>query len=250
VENAVANSAVSAVRAVRVLALGALLAALLLVPRPGAAQDTPLVVVELFTSQGCSACPPADRLLKKLTARDDILPLALHVDYWDYIGWEDAFARPEHTARQKAYARAAGHRTVYTPQMVVGGRDHVAGADAKALDRTLLAHRARPARVTIGLEREGDDLNVLIVGISEQLPDRMVVQLARYTPAATVTILRGENADHTLDYVNIVDSLDVVASWDGHAPLALTLPVPGPEPAAILVQTAGHGPIVGAAVLR
>ena len=87
----------------------------------------PVVVVELYTSQGCSSCPPADKLLAELASRKDVLPLALHVDYWDYIGWADVFADPAYTKRQRAYARVAGSRSIYTPQMIVGGKDHVIG---------------------------------------------------------------------------------------------------------------------------
>src|SRR6056297_1329329 len=88
---------------------------------PALADDP--VVVELFTSQGCSSCPPADAMLGELAERDDVIPLALHVDYWDYIGWADIFADPAYTRRQKGYAHATGQRMVYTPQMVIDGQD-------------------------------------------------------------------------------------------------------------------------------
>jgi hypothetical protein len=105
--------------------LGALLTAcLIILSAPSLAQDRP-VLVELFTSQGCSSCPPADALLHKLARRDDVVALALHVDYWDYIGWKDTFAKAAHSARQRAYAREAGRRMVYTPQMIINGADHV-----------------------------------------------------------------------------------------------------------------------------
>ena len=99
---------------------------------PGAAQDSP-VVVELFTSQGCAACPPADALLGELARHEDVIALALHVDYWDYIGWEDVFARPEFTQRQHAYGHAAGSTVVYTPQMIVGGQERVVGVRPMAV---------------------------------------------------------------------------------------------------------------------
>ena len=92
-----------------------------------AQSSTSPVVVELYTSQGCSSCPSADRVLEKLSSRDDILPLSLHVDYWDYIGWADTFANPAFTERQKVYARNMGERMIYTPQMVINGGAHVVG---------------------------------------------------------------------------------------------------------------------------
>ena len=103
------------------------MAVLVFAATAGSAQDKPVVVVELFTSQGCSSCPPADALLDRLSSRNNVLALSLHVDYWDYIGWKDKFASPAHTARQQAYARAAGRRSVYTPQMIINGLDDVAG---------------------------------------------------------------------------------------------------------------------------
>jgi len=231
------------------LALAALLAGL---PAGAArAESAPLVVVELFTAQGCPACPPANRLFERLSERADVLPLAFHVDYWDYLGWRDAFGRPENTARQKAYARAAGQKTVYTPHFVVGGAAHLAGVNEMALAETILAHAAQPRAVTVGLAREGDTLKVLAVATDALDPGRpMVVQVVRFTPSETVTVLGGENARLTTRFVNIVRSLEVVARWDGAGPLALSLPAPGPDRAAVIVQAEDAGPILGAAVLR
>lgn len=209
----------------------------------------PPVVVELFTSQGCSACPPADRLLSDLAERDDVLALSLHVDYWDYIGWADSFARPEHTARQRAYARAAGEGMIYTPQMVVGGTHRVMGARAMSVLTAIEAHAAAPAPVSVRLERRGDRLSVEAAA-SADAPERMVVQILRYRPERTVRILRGENAGHTFTYSNTVTAWERVADWSGAEPLALTVEMPGADPAAVIVQAAGHGRIVGAAATR
>lgn len=107
--------------------LFALWAAASVVTAPAASADEKTVVVELFTSQGCSSCPPADALLAELDKSADVIALALHVDYWDYIGWKDSFADPENTERQRGYARAAKARSIFTPQMVIGGVDHVIG---------------------------------------------------------------------------------------------------------------------------
>jgi len=112
--------------------MAAALAAVTLTPAGQANADGP-VVVELFTSQGCSSCPPADKILGELAKRDDVIALSLHVDYWDYLGWKDDFASPAHTARQQGYATALGERMMFTPQMIIGGTDSVVGSRAMEL---------------------------------------------------------------------------------------------------------------------
>ena len=224
-------------------------AALGLVMGAGAAQADRLVVIELFTSQGCSSCPPADELLTELAARDDILPLALHVDYWDYIGWADSFASPAFTARQKAYARAAGSRTVYTPQMVVSGTDHLVGTREMELGALIEVHGARPAPVQLTLRRNGSGIDIRAEP-PVPLPRPAVVQVVRYVPARTVEILRGENAGRTITYSNIVTEWHEVGRWTGEAPLVLTAEAPGDDPAAVILQEDGPGAVLAAAVVR
>jgi len=213
-----------------------------------AAADQP-VVVELYTSQGCSSCPPADALLAELAERDDVIPLALHVDYWDYIGWKDIFANPAHTERQKAYARAAGARTIYTPQMIVGGRDHVVGYKPMRLAELIETHGDRTPAVRVDLTRQGDTLSIRAEAAAA-LPQAAVIQVLRYAPGRDVAIHRGENAGRTLTYSNIVTELRRVGTWDGAAPLSLEAPVPGTDPVVVLIQAPGHGRILGAARLR
>ena len=116
------------------------------------AGDRP-VVIELYTSQGCSSCPPADALLNELAGRDDVIALAMHVDYWDYIGWKDIFANPAHTVRQRAYANADGQRMIYTPQMIVGGKDHVVGYKPMHLAKLIETHGDLPVVVDIQMIR-------------------------------------------------------------------------------------------------
>jgi len=171
------------------------------------------VVVELYTSQGCSSCPPADALLVELAQRDDVIALALHVDYWDYIGWKDRFAVPEHTDRQKGYARAAGQRTIYTPQMIVGGVDHVVGYKPMQLAKYIETHADLAEPVAVSLTRQGDDLQIDIpaaagIGAAE-------VMLVRYRPREEVSIGRGENAGETFNYANIVTHMERLGPWDG-----------------------------------
>lgn len=210
------------------------------------AQNGP-VVVELYTSQGCSSCPPADEMLAELAKRDDVIALALHVDYWDYIGWKDSFGRPENTARQHAYARAANSETVYTPQMIIGGVDHVIGSRPMQVMDAVQAHSRQAYRFDVSLTREGPDV---VVTSAPGTRGDYVVQIVRYTPQETVAIGRGENAGRNITYANIVRSWDEVARWDGRTALAFKVPVSGSDPVVAIIQQAAHGPIMGAAALR
>jgi len=211
------------------------------------AGDQP-VVVEFYTSQGCSSCPPADELLGQLAQRDDVIALALHVDYWDYIGWKDSFGKAAHTKRQKGYAKAAGERTIYTPQLIVGGKDHVVGFRPMELADLIQKHRAAPDRVVMTVVRTGDRLSIK-AKVANGPVHRMVVQLARFSPKETVAIERGENAGHTFTYHNVVRDWATVGEWDGMAPLSLSVPAPD-GPAAVIIQEAGYGPVVAAARLK
>lgn len=228
--------------------IAGLMIGLLGMAAPVAADDHP-VVVELFTSQGCSSCPPADALLRELATRSDVIALALHVDYWDYIGWKDKFASPAFTERQKAYARAAGHRTIFTPQMIVAGTDHVVGNKPMRLAELIAAHSDQPVPVRIEMIRAGDNVVIRAEAVTD-VPGGMVVQIARYLPTETVEILRGENAGKTISYANIVTEWHVLGRWNGAAPLEMTAPAPGPEPVVALVQAPRNGPILGAAQIR
>jgi hypothetical protein len=209
----------------------------------------PVVVVELYTSQGCSSCPPADEYLARLADQDGVLPLALHVDYWDYIGWVDSFAQPKFTDRQRAYAAAAGSRTIYTPQMVVGGVDLAVGSDEGEVDAKIRRHRDVPASVALEVTRNGASLTIAAKALAP-LPGPLRVQLVRYQPSETVAIERGENAGMTVTYRNIVTSWQKVGAWSGAEDLALNVEAPGPEPLVVIVQTEDAGPILAAASLR
>ena len=241
---------VSAVRGLG-LAFAAVLAGL----APAAAQapsDHP-VVVELYTSQGCSSCPAADALMGRLAQDGRVIALALHVDYWDYLGWEDRFARPEFTKRQKAYAKASGQRMIFTPQMIVAGQDSVVGNREDeveaAIRRHALAAAARGQQVRLTLRREGDTIHIAAEAVPPS--DRVFrVQLVRYTPSAEVAIERGENAGHRLTYHNIVTSWQAVGDWRATAPLNLAAPAAGAEPAVVIIQSDGPGEVLAAAALR
>lgn len=203
------------------------------------AGERSLVVVELFTSQGCSSCPPADQLLADMSSRDDLLPLAYHVDYWDYIGWKDTFAQPQFTDRQEGYRRAAHARYKYTPQMVVGGITHAVGNRPMEVFDALEKHRDLMGQVMLSAKADNQGGTVVTAyAVTHNVPEApMVALLVNYMPRETVMITRGENAGHQITYSNIVTKLDAVASWDGTGELELTLPSLGDGDAALILQS-------------
>lgn len=206
-------------------------------------------VIELYTSQGCSSCPPADAMLTELATRDDVIPLALHVDYWDYIGWKDDLASPAFTQRQHGFAAAAGSRTIYTPQMVIGGIDHVIGSRPMELMDQIQAHNAAPDPVALTLTRDGDVLTIAAETM-QPMQGEAVVQVVRYIPEIVRDITRGENAGNTLTYSNVVTSWEMAGVWDLTGPLALESAVTGEDPIVVIVQNGTDGPVLGAALLR
>ncbi len=206
------------------------------------------VVVELYTSQGCSSCPPADKLLGELAGRVDVIALSLHVDYWDYIGWKDVFGSPANTKRQKHYAKAAGERTIYTPQFIVAGQDHVVGYRPMELADLIQAHRALPDPVKLSVRRAGKKL-IVEARVAGKAIGRMIVQVAAFSPVETVEIDRGENVGNTFTYHNVVRDISVLGEWDGAAPLYLEVAAPK-GPAAVIIQKAGSGPVMAAARLE
>lgn len=202
------------------------------------------VVVELFTSQGCSSCPPADVLLEKYAARADVIALAYHVDYWDYLGWKDVFASPEFTQRQRNYARARNESKIYTPQFVVNGAVPIVGARSSALQSTVGSEARSAEPVTLAVQRVGGDLRITMspnagsVGAAEVIAVTVI-------PQETVTINRGENAGRRLRYNNIVTDITVLGRWDGRSGATLKTALPRGR-TAILIQAQGYGPVLAA----
>lgn len=214
---------------------------------PAAAQTgSPLVVVEFYTSQGCSSCPPADEFFAELVRDPMIMPLALHVDYWDYIGWADSFADPKFTARQKAYARNIGSRTIYTPQMIVGGLDRVEGNAPTEVASLLMKHMKAAQTVSMVVTRDGEKIAIQAEAV-RPLGQTIKVQIVRYLPEELVEITRGENAGKTVAYRNIVTSWQVVGDWDGATPLALEADYPKGNPGVVILQAEGPAAILAAA---
>ena len=211
---------------------------------PMTLQAEPLVVVELYTSQGCSSCPPADAYLVELANNPSLMPLALHVDYWDYIGWADTFADPAFGRRQSAYAQAVGSRTVYTPQMIVGGVDRVEGNNPVAIDALILMHQKNAPLVTLDVARNGD---TLAISASGAVTGPVDVAVVRYVPSELVAITRGENAGHSVAYRNIVTAWDIVGQWSGQGPLQMEATVSGAQAVVVILQKPGPADVVAAA---
>jgi hypothetical protein len=201
-------------------------------------------VVELFQSQGCSSCPPAEANVGAISDRPDVLALAFEVDYWDRLGWKDTFSRPAWTARQYAYARAMARDGVYTPQVVVNGRVEGDGLEPGELSG-LISRGDRGA----GGPNVGFSGGVVTVGAGAAPAGGADVWLARFIPRTVeVAIPRGENAGHTLPYKDVVREMVLLGHWHGEA---ATFPAPGAgDPGlaeAAIVQGAGCGPILAAA---
>lgn len=209
-----------------------------------------LAVVELFTSQGCNSCPPADELLGELADRDDVLALSFNVDYWDYIGWKDTLASPENTARQKSYAHAMRSNRIYTPQMVIGGRRHVVGSRRHAVLQAITDEQTQyPAPVGIQLAEKDGRVVVTITG-PETVGDA-TIWLMQYSRAHKVDILRGENRGKTISYHNAVRNYSSLGMFTGRT-LEIVLSKQqlieaGEDACAIVVQAKKQGPILGAA---
>lgn len=204
--------------------------------------------VELFTSQGCSSCPPADAHLGRLSLRADIVALAFHVDYWDYIGWKDPFASRDTTERQRAYARVLKQRYVYTPEMVVEGIGHDTGRERAPIEALLAKAQARsPKRATPELSWSiGRPLTIKLAAFSlgGSIAD---VTLAIYDRRHTTPVKSGENEGRMIENFNIVRQVELVDRWDGAAK-SWTIPGDriGPtQGVAVLVQQTDHGPMIG-----
>jgi hypothetical protein len=205
-------------------------------------------VVELYTSEGCSSCPPAETYLGELAKRPDVLALSFHVDYWDGLGWRDRYALPEAVQRQRAYARTLHLSSVFTPQVIVDGTSSVVGSDRGAIDKALATTRSG---VPIQLSAPGTNIGIDVpVQSGADLCDVVLVSFVR---SAVTPIGRGENAGRTLTEFNIVRNLRVIGTWDGHAAhyqISRDLLAREASDAAILLQRRGDSVIIGAGTLR
>ena len=219
--------------------------------------DRPLGVVELFTSQGCSSCPPADALFAELAAKEDIVALAYHVNYWDYLGWQDTLSRKENTERQYDYMRAFGNRSVYTPQAVINGRSHVNGASRKDVDGALarMDRTGEGMRVGIKVSRTNDRV-MIDAGDAGNGPRDAHVVIVYFDPPQTIEIAKGENSGRSMTYWNAVTGIQTAGMWHGEAqryelPMSEISKKGG---CAVLLQSVGKdgmpGAILGAAFIH
>ena len=246
------TGAVGPTRRSVLLGAAATLAAPALMTRARAAPQKKLGVVEMFTSQGCSSCPPADDVLAELIANNEAIGLAHHVDYWDYLGWKDTLGSREATRRQYAYASAFGRRGVYTPQAVVNGRSHHVGSRGREV-RVTLAEQARAGHaptLDLLLERTGQKGSVTIDGPSSQSAD---VMLFHFASKHTEAIERGENHGRTITYHHPVLGFRGIGGWNGgEARIEFDMPeAAADDGVAILVHqrlsSGAPGPVLGAA---
>jgi hypothetical protein len=225
----------------------------LVVGSPAGAGE-PRAVLELFTSQGCSSCPAADRLVGELTKDPSVIALSVPIDYWDYLGWKDTLASPKNTSRQRGYARVRGDRQIYTPQMVINGRVHALGSDKAAIERAIVSSRDGTAMsVSVKVAITGGTVNVNIAADAGAYPPGEV-WLCAVSRRVPVEIAKGENRGHTVVYNNVVRNWLKLGDWDGKAG-SWSVPVAqfktGDVDAAVIVVQGGAtdrpGAIFGAA---
>jgi|SRR5579872_250163 hypothetical protein len=204
-------------------------------------------VVELFTSQGCSSCPPADRVLGELARDPHVLAISFPVDYWDYIGWKDTLAEPTYTLRQQAYAKTSGRGEVYTPQAIINGVADAVGSDLSQIQaaESLTATRAGVMAVPLKVVEQGGSINISVGAAPVGAPRNASVFLIALASKRTVTVQRGENAGSTLTYSNVVRAITKVGDWNGASiNLQASLEqahLDGADAYAVILQEGGRG---------
>ena len=203
------------------------------------------VVVELFTSQGCSSCPAADEVIRQLVQEDGVIVLGWHVDYWDYLGWKDEFSNPENTARQMGYRDRWNLRSLYTPQAVIHGEAQIVGSTDGKVRMYIDQFQAEKPVMDIVTTASGNTASIKLSANVTGLPAADIF-LVRVIPEATTNIGRGENAGRTIAYVNVVQDMERIAGWNGSSPLTVKAPLEPDSHYVILVQAKDFGPVLGA----
>jgi hypothetical protein len=220
-------------------------------PKAGAGEP---VLLELFTSQGCSSCPPADKMLADYSKKPGVITLSFSVDYWNYLGWHDTLSSPESSERQREYARTRGDGRVYTPQVVVDGISHVNGANAVAIDMAIrkATERLKKVRVPVTMHAEGDTL-VIDIGAAPKASSmrEATVWLAVAKEKETVAITRGENSGKKITYTHPVRDLTPIGIWKGEK-MTFRLPLKdlqtiGGDCLVTMLQVENAGPVLGVA---
>jgi len=218
----------------------------------------PKGVVEVFTSQGCSSCPPADEFVTSIYRDKDILALAWHVDYWDYLGWKDTFAKPDHANRQRRYARSFRENQIYTPQAVINGRSHTVGSRAAKIQASLKKYNSQNMGLSVPIKATLID-DVLDIEISNDVKiGKATLWMVYFEDQKLVKVERGENRGKELVYSNIVRDIELVGMMEPDG-LKMMLPLSeisrkGTNSCALILQQTTKygtpGPILGAVVIR
>ena len=237
----------------RLFLITVLISAGLIMPQQTQAQATTPVVLELFTSQGCSSCPPADALLQKLAQDPQVLALSFHVDYWDYLGWRDPFSLPESTQRQHVYAKSLKQNGVYTPELVIDGTRGVVGSQQATVLDTVKTAEQQPKPVTVTLTAIPDHkLNVALSNTTPGSFQTADVWLVTFSPAAVTAVRGGENSGHSLTSINNVKSIQSIgqATNTDSQQFIATLSGTATDSYAVLVQVPNGGKIIGASVYQ
>jgi len=195
------------------LALGA--ASLLAGPSLAAVKRP--VIVELFTSQGCSSCPPADAYLKTLKDQPGVVALSYHVDYWDYLGWRDTLGNAEFSQRQYDYAKSRGDKNVYTPQTIINGGKHFVGSQRAQVSSGIDAARSETETDWVDMEMTHNKTDVSIIIPAGKPTREATLWLMAFTPHVSTEIKKGENAGSTVDYFNVVRKMVPAGMWHGEA---------------------------------
>ncbi len=222
--------------------------------RPALASSETPVFVELFTSQGCSSCPPADAFMGELILRPGVIGVSMNVDYWDYLGWRDTLGSAAFTRRQREYASRRGDGRVYTPQMVINGRAHAVGSHKQAVMKAVERQAGIPDTyfVPIKVWSKGGELHVDVAGgPTDRIIQSSTVWLMSVEPKVSVAIRRGENTGRYIDYYNVVRQMTPIGMWRGEA-ASFNLPKAQivnkqNSMCVVVLQVDGGGPILGCA---
>jgi len=224
----------------------------------GQPQASHPVVIELFTSQGCSDCPAADRIVAELARRKDVLALSLPITYWDMLGWKDTFATEANTYRQKSYAKAMKRSGIYTPQIVVDGKIDVVGNQRDRIMAAIANRRSQiaaetPINLALGIASGRIEIEIPAVASRAKEKPLATIWVMRTLSSATVDVHRGENRDHRLSYANLVRELHRAGEWTGEA-MKIDLPITTGKSkhdgVAVVLQSRDYGQVLAAAMIK